>query len=120
LPNLTLADGTSLTWGETTPEPAPATDAGGELVTATIAETAPPAAEPVVTSEDVSAALARVPPKWVATGWRFLKTLGAALAAAFVVTGGTVEGIVKDPTAFATALIAAVLMAVQKFLSWKE
>lgn len=127
MPNLTLADGTSLTWGTETPPP-PVTDAGGELASVTIASVSDPTgasssvpdAEATITEADVSAALAKVPPKWVATAWRFVKTLAAALAAAFVVTGGTIEGVLKDPTAFATAVLAAIVMAVQKFLSWKE
>ena len=58
-----------------------------------------PAASP--TESDVKEALAKVPPKWSATFWRFTKTLLAGMAAAFGVawasTGGTIEGVARDP-----------------------
>jgi hypothetical protein len=130
MPTLTLRDGASLTWDETVAGDLPDTSntiysesSANVLSTGTSPPddpTEPAASTPSVTAEDVSAALAKVPPKWSATAMRFLKTLAAALVAAFVATGGTVEGIIHDPTAFLAAIGTAVVMAVQKFLSWKE
>ena len=141
MPAITLPDGTNLTWGDspaysepsanvlsTVPEPfASANGSNDSVVLYHDGKEATSGKEPegpnpssTVTPEDVSTALAKVPPKWTATAWRFVKTLGAALAAAFVVTGGTIEGVAKDPTAFLTALGAAVVMAVQKFASWRD
>ena len=122
MPTLTFADGTTLVFEITatavppvvvTSEP-PLTDVG---MTATLVE-------PQVSESDVKAALAKVPPKWSATAWRFVKTLIAGMVAAFGVawasTGGTIEGVLRDPQTFLVALGTAVLMAGHKALTWKE
>jgi hypothetical protein len=80
----------------------------------------PEALGSTVSNEDVKVALNTVPPKWTATAIRFAKTLAAALGAAFVATGGTVEGILRDPATFLAAIGTALIMAFQKFVSWKD
>ena len=119
MPTLSWPDGSTLTWGDAPPAAPDCAPPPIDAATAALPPEPPPSGTSV-TEADVQSALARVPPKWSATAWRFAKTLGAALAAAFVVTGGTIEGVLKDPTAFLTALGAAVVMAVQKFISWKD
>ena len=118
MPTLTSPNGWSLTWDDSTPTAAPLVPVTN--VPPDVATLIPEALGPSQTAEDVKVALNTVPPKWVATGLRFAKTLAAAGVAAFVATGGTIEGVFRDPTAFFTALGTAVFMAVQKFLSWKD
>lgn len=123
---ISLPDGTSwtLAWDASPSSTTSAVEATALTTTPLDAPPVEPASVEQPTEQDVQAALAKVPPKWTATFWRFAKTLLAGMAAAFGVawatTGGTLEGVVRDPQAFLVALGTAVLMAAQKALSWKE
>ena len=129
---MTLPDGTSwvLTWDATACVAPPAVPV---VVPSSMAAAAPATAgspslsqpvDPAPTQADVAAALSRVPPRWTATAWRFVKTLAAGMAAAFGVawatTGGTIDGVARDPRTFLVALGTALLMALQKALTWKQ
>jgi hypothetical protein len=122
MPTLTFASGTSLTWEDSFPQPVTESSA----LTITPADAPPaeqaPAASP--TEADVQAALAKVPPRWTSTALRAGKTLVAGIAAAFAVawatTGGTWDGVLRDPGTFLTALGTAVLMGAWKYLGWKD
>jgi hypothetical protein len=127
MPVLTFADGTSLSWELTSP----AVPDAPLMVDASSTTDASPGTtslslpvEPPVSEADVATALARVPPKWTSTALRTGKTLVAGMAAAIGVAwasaGGSWEGLVKDPSAFLTALATAVLMGAWKFFGWRE
>ena len=123
MPTLTFADGATLTW-DLASAPMSETFAAPLTITPPDALPVEPALAASPTESDVKEALAKVPPKWSATFWRFTKTLLAGMAAAFGVawasTGGTLEGVARDPQAFLVALGTAVIMAAQKALSWRD
>ena len=119
--SITLPDGTAwtLTWDPTSSVVSPVVITSEPPLTDVGMTAAPPVSE-----ADVQTALAKVPPRWTATFWRFAKTFVAGMAAAFGVawatTGGTIEGVLRDPQTFVVALGTAVLMAGQKALTWKD
>jgi hypothetical protein len=123
VPTLTfrLPEGATLTWdGAPIAMDAQIQQDFSPVVAPGTATVAPEALGATVRPEDVTVALNSIPPKWTATAFRFVKTLAAAGVAAFMATGGTVEGVFRDPTAFFTAIGTAIFMAVQKFVSWKD
>lgn len=128
--SISLPDGTAwtLTW-DTTPVVPPVPDTSAPP--ATYVPESPP--EPLTstssdvvtpTPEDVKAALAKVPPRWMATALRAGKTfvagMAAAIAVAWATTGGSWEGLARDPSAFLTALVTALVMGAWKFAKWRE
>jgi hypothetical protein len=123
MPTLTLADGTTFTWGDAPPAVPDYAPPPTDVATAAPPDVAPPTATSV-TETDVQAALAKVPPKWASTALRAGKTFAAGMAAAlgvaWVTTGGTWEGMLHDPGAFLTALGTAILMGAWKWFGWKE
>ena len=72
------------------------------------------------TQADVQAALAKVPPRWTATVIRAGKTFVATILATFAVYGGDIGAVIRDPKAFLVALGSALLMAIQKWVAWRE
>ena len=121
MPTLSLPDGASLSWDSTptAPEAAP--------VVAPLAVSAPepdPAPEPIAAPEpseaDVDAALRKAPPKWVASAMRFAKAFTASLAVSFALYGGDVSKMIHDPVGVITAFGTAAVLAVEKFLKWKD
>jgi 3-deoxy-D-arabino-heptulosonate 7-phosphate (DAHP) synthase class II len=113
MPTLSLPDGSTLTWGEQpelVPDAAPVPEEPGAMT----------ASEPEAPPTEVKAALATMPPKWRATSMRFLKGIVATMAATLVVYGGDFAEIVRDPRAFFVALGSSVVLAVQKWATWKD
>jgi hypothetical protein len=118
VPTLTLADGSSLTWADQS-VPGPSAAAPEPVVVAPDPE--PMTAEaPSVTAADVQAAAARIPPKWAASGWRFIRTLAAAVIAALAAYGGDIAALLADPKALGALVLTALLSAGDKAFRWKE
>ena len=117
MPMLVLPDGSVLTW-DATPTPAPLTSAAPitSAVDATQTDTQSDTRSP--TQADVTEALAKVPPRWVATLSRFAKGFLATLLATLAVYGGNIEAIIRDPKAFIVAFGSAAILAIQKWASW--
>lgn len=118
MPTLTLPDGAVLAWGDTPaaapiPEPVPIP----EPAPAAVPVEAPPS---TVTPADVSRALAKAPPRWVATAWRFFKTLVAAIVAALVAYQGDLAALIADPRAAIAVVGTAILTGADKFLRWQD
>jgi hypothetical protein len=124
VPILTLPDGTTFEWDGSSQSVSPTGEAVKndplDLSAPEVSTIAPAAEIPTLTDADVKVALNSVPPKWQASAVRFAKTLAASLTGAFIATGGTIEGVFHNPVPFFSAVFTAVIMAFQKYLSWKD
>jgi hypothetical protein len=127
---VTLPDGTVVSWDTSSATPAAFQESSSDSMTSASSTTSVPVDTPAVapTEENVQSALNAAPPKWVATAWRFTKGLLAGFASAFTIAfataGGTVEGVMHDPARFFGALATGIgtgfVLAIDKFLKWKE
>ena len=122
MPQITFPDGTFIFWGDALPvapvtpalPAAPVDPTPVQPVVDPVALTSSP--DPVPTQSDVRSALAKWPPRVVATAARFLKVLGAAVAAGLAAYQGDVTALLHDPRAVLALAGAAVVSAGEKFI----